>query len=167
MFAGQRDDPFYVDLGSVFDLAGLRPFSPFHLLPLGAEPGVDALANYSTHSIALQVPSTQLLQAPNSTIGVYASALRQRLRVLRQDGTTTGFGGLVQVSRLGEPLINEAVIPLGQKDFWNRSDPADDHKGDYWDHVAFDPEHKLVVAVEWVNHAVSIEIDANDVDRCD
>jgi hypothetical protein len=126
VFAGQRDDPFYVDLGSVFDLAGLRPFNPFHLIPLGAEPGVDALANYSTHTIALQVPSNQLLQAPNSTIGVYASALRQKVRVLRKDGTTDGHGDFVQVSRLGEPLINEAVIPLGQKDFWNRSDPADD-----------------------------------------
>jgi hypothetical protein len=126
VFAGQRDDPFYVDLGSVFDLAGLRPFNPFHLIPLGAEPGVDALANYSTHTIALQVPSNQLLQAPNSTLGVYASALRQKVRVLRKDGTTDGHGDFVQVSRLGEPLINEAVIPLGQKDFWNRSDPADD-----------------------------------------
>ena len=126
VFAGQRDDPFFVDLGSVFDLAGLRPFNPFHLIPLGAEPGVDALANYGTHTIALQVPSTQLLQAPNSTIGVYASALRQKVRILRNDGTKADYGGLVQVSRLGEPLINEAVIPLGQKDFWNRSDPADD-----------------------------------------
>ena len=126
VFAGQRDDPFFVDLGSVFDLAGLRPFNPFHLIPLGAEPGVDALANYSTHTIALQVPSTQLLQAPNTTIGVYASAARQKVRILRNDGTKADFGGLVQVSRLGEPLINEAVIPLGQKDFWNRSDPADD-----------------------------------------
>jgi hypothetical protein len=43
VFAGQRDDPFYVDLGSIFDLAGLRPFNPFHLIPLGAAPGVDAL----------------------------------------------------------------------------------------------------------------------------
>ena len=126
VFAGQRDDPFYVDLGSVFDLAGLRPFNPFHLLPLPAAPCVDALGKYGTHTIALQVPATQLLQAPNATIGVYASALRQRVRVLRKDGTTSGHGDFVQVSRLGEPLINEAVIPLGQKDYWNRSDPADD-----------------------------------------
>jgi Domain of unknown function (DUF4331) len=126
VFAGQRDDPFYVDLGSVFDLAGLRPFNPFHLLPLPAAPGVDALTNYGTHTIAIQVPTSQLVEIPNSTIGVYASSLRQQVRVLRKDGTTDGHGRFVQVSRLGEPLINEAVIPLGKKDFWNRSDPADD-----------------------------------------
>ena len=54
VFAGQRDDPFYVDLGSIFDLAGLRPFNPFHLIPLPAAPGVDALQNYNTHSIEIQ-----------------------------------------------------------------------------------------------------------------
>nr|MDQ2981039.1 DUF4331 domain-containing protein [Actinomycetota bacterium] len=126
VFAGQRDDPFYVDLGSIFDLAGLRPFNPFHLLPLPKEPGVDALANYGTHTIAIQVPINQLVQIPNATIGVYASSLRQKVRVLRNDGTVDGHGNFVQISRLGEPLINEAVIPLGQKDYWNRSDPADD-----------------------------------------
>jgi hypothetical protein len=137
VFAGQRDDPFYVDLGSVFDLAGLRPFNPFHLIPLPAAPGVDALRNYSTHTIAIQVPSTQLLQAPNATIGVYASALRQKVRVLRKDGSIDGHGRFVQISRLGEPLINEVVIPLGQKDFWNRSDPADDSQ---FESLYLDPE---------------------------
>jgi hypothetical protein len=126
VFAGQRDDPFFVDLGSVFDLAGLRPFNPFHLLSLPAESGVDALANYGTHTIALQVPINQLVQVPSSTIGVYASSLRQKVRVLEKDGTTDGQGRFVQVSRLGEPLINEVVIPLGQKDFWNRSEPEED-----------------------------------------
>jgi hypothetical protein len=126
VFAGQRDDPFYVDLGSVFDLAGLRPFNPFHLIPLAAEGGVDALANYSTHSIAIQVPIAQLVQIPKTNIGIYASASRQKERILQKDGTIEGEDGFVQVSRLGEPLINEVVIPLGQKDFWNRSDPASD-----------------------------------------
>jgi hypothetical protein len=125
VFAGQRDDPFFVDLGSVFDLAGLRPFNPFHLLPLGAEAGRDALKNYNTHSIAIQVPITQLVQAPNTTIGIYASASRQKVRILRSDGSDNN-GPFVQVSRLGEPLINEAVIPLGKKDSWNGSDPEDD-----------------------------------------
>ena len=126
VFAGQRDDPFYVDLGSVFDLAGLRPFNPFHAIPLAAEPGRDALKNYSTHSIAIQVPIAQVVQIPKPTIGIYASASRQEVRVLEKDGTTDGHGKFVQVSRLGEPLINEVVIPLGLKDFWNGSDPADD-----------------------------------------
>ena len=126
VFAGQRDDPFYVDLGSVFDLAGLRPFNPFHLIPLPTEDGVDALANYSTHTIAIQVPIEQLVQIPKTNIGIYASASRQKVRVLQKDGTIEGRDGFVQVSRLGEPLINEAVIPLGQKDRWNRLDPEDD-----------------------------------------
>jgi hypothetical protein len=126
VFAGQRDDPFFVDLGSVFDLAGLRPFNPFHVIPLAPEPGRDAVARFNTHSIAIQVPIAQLVQAPNTTIGVYASASRRRVRILREDGASDDRGRFVQVSRLGEPLINEAVIPLGQKDFWNRTDPEDD-----------------------------------------
>jgi hypothetical protein len=126
VFAGQRDDPFFVDLGSVFDLAGLRPFNPLHILPLAAEPGRDAVARYNTHTIAMQIPKSQVVQAPNTTIGIYASASRQEVRVLRNDGTSDHGGAWVQVSRLGEPLINEVVIPLGQKDLWNRSDPEND-----------------------------------------
>jgi hypothetical protein len=126
VFAGQRDDPFFVDLGSVFDLAGLRPFNPFHLIPLTAAPGHDGVAKYNTHSIAIQVPIAQLVQAPRTNIGVYASASRQQVRILRKDGLNDDGGPYVQVSRLGQPLINEVVIPLGQKDRWNRSDPTDD-----------------------------------------
>jgi hypothetical protein len=126
VFAGQRDDPFFVDLGSVFDLAGLRPFNAFHLLPLGAAAGVDGVAGFNTHSIAIQVPIDQLVKIPNTTIGIYASASRQKIRVLEKDGTSRSEGPWVQVSRLGNPLINEVVIPLGQKDLWNRSEPEDD-----------------------------------------
>jgi hypothetical protein len=126
VFAGQRDDPFFVDLGSIFDLAGLRPFNPFHLLPLAAGPGVDAIKNYNTHSIEIQVPTSQLVSFSNPTIGIYATASRQKVRILDDNGTTKGRGPWVQVSRLGNPLINEVVIPLGQKDYWNREDPAND-----------------------------------------
>ena len=126
VFAGQRDDPFFVDLGSIFDLAGLRPFNPFHLLPLAAAPGVDAIKNYNTHSIEIQVPTSQLVSFSNPTIGIYASASRQKVRILDDNGLTKGRGPWVQVSRLGNPLINEVVIPLGQKDYWNRQDPAND-----------------------------------------
>jgi hypothetical protein len=126
VFAGQRDDPFFVDLGSVFDLAGLRPFNAFHIIPLPPEPGRDAVARYNTHTIAIQVPIAQLVRSGHPTIGIYASASRQEVRILRKDGSTDANGRFVQVSRLGEPLINEVIIPLGQKDFWNRSDPEDD-----------------------------------------
>ena len=128
VFAGPRDDPFYVDLGSIFDLGGLRPFNGAHLIQLPGADGQDGVLNYNTHTIAIQVPKTDLLRPPaaNGTIGIYASASRQRIRVLRNDGSVDTDGPWVQVSRLGNPLINEVVIPIGQKDLWNRSDPKDD-----------------------------------------
>src|SRR5207244_12688214 len=85
VFAGQRDDPFFVDLGSVFDLAGLRPFNAFHAIPLPPEPGRDAVARYNTHSIALQIPIAQIVRTSHPTIGIYASASRQRVRILQKD----------------------------------------------------------------------------------
>jgi hypothetical protein len=130
VFAGPRDDPFYVDLGSIFDLGGLRPFNAAHLIPLANAKGRDGVEHYNTHTIAIQVPKTDLLRPPaaNGTIGIYASASRKAIRVLNPNGTVGTSGDWVQVSRLGNPLINEVVIPLGQKDFWNASDPAGDQQ---------------------------------------
>jgi hypothetical protein len=125
VFAGQRDDPFYVDLGSVFDLAGLRPFNTLHLIPLPTEAGVDAVAQKNVHTIAIQVPIADVVKIPNASIGIYASASRREARTLRRSGDTQQ-GRWVQVSRLGEPLINEVLIPLGKKDRWNRSEPRND-----------------------------------------
>jgi len=133
VFAGQRDDPFYVDLGSIFDLAGLRPFNSLHDIPLPDGPGVDGVGGYNTHSIVLQVPIRKLTRdhklhaadEPEAVLGVYATASRQRVRVL-QHGDVRNEAGWVQISRLGEPLINEAVIPRGKKDLWNSTDPAED-----------------------------------------
>jgi uncharacterized protein DUF4331 len=134
VYAGQSDDPFFVDLGSVFDLAGLRPFNPAHLIPLNADNGVDGVGGFNTHAIVLQVPITQLtrdgkLHAADDmkgVIGVYASASRQRVQIIDANGRRRSDGNWVQVSRLAEPLINEVVIPLRKKDRWNASDPADD-----------------------------------------
>jgi hypothetical protein len=126
VFAGQRDDPFFVDLGSIFDLAGLRPFNSLHAIPLADEAGVDAVAERNTHTIALQIPKSQLVRPGHPTIGVYASASRARTRVLHPKGKDLNVGGFVQVSRLGNPLINEVVIPLKRKDLWNRLEPEDD-----------------------------------------
>jgi len=131
-FAGQRDDPFYVDLGSIFDLGGLRPFNALHIVPLTTTVGYDGLKGYNVHSIVLQVPMTDLTrdgQAPNAsngTIGIYANASRQSTRVLRTDGTRNLGGNFVQISRLANPLINEVVIHRGQKDYWNSQSPASD-----------------------------------------
>ena len=134
VFAGQSDDPFFVDLGSVFDLAGLRPFNPAHVIPLNADDGVDGVGGFNTHAIVLQVPITQLtrdgkLHAADDmkgVIGVYATANRRRLQVIDSNGRRRSAGDWVQVSRLAEPLINEVVIPLGKKDRWNASDPSGD-----------------------------------------
>ena len=127
VFAGQRDDPFFVDLGSIFDLGGLRPFNELHVIPLAAENGVDGVGGFNTHSIAMQIPISQLA-GPNGqmTIGIYASASRQKIRILSPDGTLKNRDSWIQVSRLGNPLINEVVIPLGKKDFWNSQDPSKD-----------------------------------------
>jgi hypothetical protein len=135
VFAGQRDDPFFVDLGSIFDLAGLRPLNSLHDISLPTEPGVDGVSGYNTHTIAIQVPIRKLTRNhslpttaddPNAVIGVYASASRRHIRILQDNGTHKQVSGWRQVSRLGEPLINEVVIPLGQKDRWNASEPEDD-----------------------------------------
>ena len=129
VFAGPRDDPFFVDLGSIFDLGGLRPFNSLHAFPLVNEPWARTASSTTTsHTIAIQVPKTDLLKAPlaDGTIGIYASASRPKIRILRGDGTFDANGPLVQVSRLGNPLINEVVIPIGKKDYWNASDPSKD-----------------------------------------
>jgi hypothetical protein len=133
VFAGQRDDPFFVDLGSIFDLGGLRPFNSFHLAPIDTASGVDGVGGYNTHTIAIQVPIDQLTRDGKKAdktkmpvLGIYASASRMSRRVLRDDGTQDSSGKYVQVSRLGNPLINEVIIPLGKKDYWNAQDPSKD-----------------------------------------
>jgi len=135
VFAGQRLDGFYVDLGSVFDLADLRPFQNLHLLHTAAAPGVDGLKSYNVHSIAIQVPISDLTvdgttptdySKPNAVIGVWASASRQMALVRNPGGVNTATGPWVQVSRLGNPLVNEALIPIAKKDAWNSVGPAGD-----------------------------------------
>jgi len=127
VFAGQRDDPFFVDLGSVFDLAGLRPFNAAHVIPLPPAAGVDGVAGFNTHSIAIQVPIAQLT-ASGPTIGIYASASRQKVLIRKHGGDEKGVGPWVQVSRLANPLINEVVIPIARKDGWNAAEPENDRQ---------------------------------------
>ena len=124
-WAGPRDDGFYVDLGGVFDLANLR----------AAGVAQDGVSGFNCHAIALEIPTSDLTESGNAptsgasdkqTLGVWASASRQKVSVLRKDGTTTTTGPWVQVSRLGLPLVNEALIGLQDKDLYNRSKPADD-----------------------------------------
>ena len=141
VFAGQRAEGFYVDLGSIFDLAVLRPIAADHILAnlLPTMSGINATKELNVHSIAIQVPMTELTRhhrmptnpaAAQSVIGVWTTASRQAATVLpsspKSSGMPTYAGPWVQVSRLGNPLINEVVIPLSQKDFWNHSAPDSD-----------------------------------------
>jgi hypothetical protein len=113
VFAGQRDDPFYIDLGGVFDTLNLR------------SPGIDMLSGFNVHTIALQVPSTLLTgDTGTSTIGAYASTSRQKISVQGKDDK----GKWVQVQRLANPLINEVIIGLQDKDRWNATEPEDESK---------------------------------------
>jgi Domain of unknown function (DUF4331) len=114
IFAGQRDDAFFGDIGAIFDLLAFRKGT-------GANGGgKDFFAGYAVHAIALQIPIAQL-DARNDTIGVYASTERQNVTV---DGKLKR--GWTQVSRLGNPLVNEVVVPTPFKDVWNRSAPVND-----------------------------------------
>jgi hypothetical protein len=137
VFAGQRAEGFYVDLGSIFDLGDLRPFASDHAhyglrsYPTNG-PGVNATKNLNVHSIALQVPISDLTQGgwtgssvtdPSAVIGVWTSASRQAAQVW-----DFGVGPFIQVSRLGNPLFNEVIVPMGKKDYWNTVPPADDHQ---------------------------------------
>ena len=125
VFAGPRDDPFYADLGSIFDLGGLRPLNQAHVLPLATRPGRDGLAGKNVHSIVLQVPKSKVVKS-DPVIGVWSDSYRRKVRVLSNDGGTSSTGDWVKVSRLGMPLVNEVVVPIGAKDRFNASYPIDD-----------------------------------------
>ena len=148
VFVGPRDDPFFVDLAAIFDLLSLRPraenFSrnlrsaidpSQRLLGLrNRDTAVDGVGGFNVMSIVLQVPKTLLTKdgtAPdpsrgNNVIGIWDTAERLKNAVINGDGTMTFSGPEQQVSRLGMPLVNEVVIPLGKKDFFNSSEPAND-----------------------------------------
>ncbi|NJP43271.1 DUF4331 domain-containing protein [Actinacidiphila epipremni] len=132
VFAGQRAEGFYVDLGAVFDLGDLRPFEHLHSqygmhVFSSAAPGVNATAMLNVHSIALQVPIAQLTTSGHPVIGVWTSASRQTALLWdAQQGRKVHSGPFRQVSRLANPLFNEVLVPLGKKDLWNTRPPSDD-----------------------------------------
>jgi hypothetical protein len=131
VFAGQRAEAFFVDLGAIFDLADLRPFANLHAtfglpgIPKG--PGVNATNHVNVHSIAIQVPISAVTRSGHPTIGVWTTASRQRVTLWDADqGENVNSGPFRQVSRLGNPLINEVIIAMGDKDLWNSLPPAGD-----------------------------------------
>jgi len=157
VFAGSRADPFFVDLGSIFDLGALRPIQSNHLIPLPNTNGVNSLAGKNVHTIALQVPISSVtagavtptvVDSKSSVLGIYASSARQRVRVLSVDGSSPArnAGRWVQVSRLGIPLVNEVLIPLGKKDRWNSTEPKDDGAAGFFANI-LDPEFTKLLPV--------------------
>jgi hypothetical protein len=144
VYCGPADDPFFVDLGGIFDLGQTRAGGS------GVNAPKDALKCKNVHVIALKIPINMLqkdghnvtqattILDPDFVIGVWASASRPSIRTLNGDGTETHSGAYVQVSRLGMPLTNEAVIPIGQKDFWNSLTPYQDST--YFDNYFVNPE---------------------------
>ncbi|MEM1217007.1 MAG: DUF4331 domain-containing protein, partial [Bacteroidota bacterium] len=145
VFAGPTDDPFFVDLGGIFDLGNA---------PRQVGTPVDALACMNVSALAIQVPITTLLKAgapatptnildSDYVIGVWASASRPAVRTLSTDADPAYEGDWIQVSRLGMPLTNEAVIPIGMKDFWNNLSPYDEITETTLDEFFYNPELAL------------------------
>ena len=138
VFAGQRADAFHVDLGSIFDLGALRPFNEAHLISMPNMNGVNAVQSFNVHTIALQVPITELTRngnaptdpmRPGAVIGVWATARRRKSRIWNaEQGKYVGAGPWEQVSRLGNPLVNEVLIPMAEKDEWNARPPSGDSR---------------------------------------
>jgi Domain of unknown function (DUF4331) len=136
VFAGQRNDPFFVDIGSVFDLADLRPFQEAHLLPMPATGGVDTLSTVNVHTIAIRVPISSLtvdgsvptnVMSSKAILGVWGSASRRKVRITDGERSERSEAGpWVQISRLGSPLFNEVLIPMSRKDAWNSDHPVDE-----------------------------------------
>jgi hypothetical protein len=120
VFAGQRDDSFFGDIGAAFDLVAIRKGT-------GASGGgKDFFAGYAVHTVSLQVPLSQLDNGSNHVVGIWAASERPKLTVAVNGGKIRRSTKWVQVSRLGNPLINELLIPTGLKDKWNASTPNND-----------------------------------------
>ena len=145
VFAGPTDDPFFVDLGGIFDLGDA---------PRQNGTPTDGVACYNVSALAIQVPISTLLKDgapstpsnildPNYVIGVWASASRPAMTTLSSDSDPTYDGDWVQVSRLGMPLTNEAVIPVGDKDYWNSLTPYDELADTQLDEYFYNPELAL------------------------
>jgi hypothetical protein len=144
VFAGQRDDPFFIDLGGFFDLLQVRPFRTLSALPnsgVNRAKAGDSLAGFNVHAVAMEIPITLLTGTatppaatdPKRIVGFWATASRPSVTVLTDPTKPVHMGGWVQVSRLGNPLVNELFIPISDpngltKDYWNTLEPWQDTK---------------------------------------
>lgn len=117
VFVGPRDEGFYADLMGAFDLINIR------------DPGVDTFSGFNVYTIALEIPRSHFTEAgdEDGIIGVWASAMRPKTTVLSGDGDSPDTSEeLTQVSRMGNPLVNELLMPFSAKDHFNASEPRND-----------------------------------------
>ncbi|WP_420460518.1 DUF4331 domain-containing protein [Neolewinella sp.] len=158
VFAGPADDPFFVDLGGVFDL-GDSPRQGEN------DPSRDGLAQFNVHTLAIKVPKATLLKAGAAStpanildgdyvIGVWASASRPAMRTIESADSIMDSGNYVQVSRLGMPLTNEVVIPIGMKDYWNAITPYQELADTVLDKYFYNPELALYMDTAFFAAAV-------------
>jgi hypothetical protein len=112
-FAGQRDDGFYADIQSIFDLLKLR------------NPGKDSQGGFNLHLLALEVPLVEL-GGDQQIAGVYATTSRRSVRVLNDKLAPKNNGPFVQVARQGNPLFNEGLVAIADKDLYSRTSPSND-----------------------------------------
>ena len=132
VFAGQRDETFYIDLGGTFDTLNLH-VSPIlspaddanDALVLGA--ARDTFSGFNVNTIALEIPISDLA-GPNGNklIGAYATTSRPKVTVIRKNGDRDNSSRFVQVARMGNPLVNELIIPTNMKDKWNATDAEEE-----------------------------------------
>ena len=132
VFAGQRDETFYIDLGATFDTLNFRAAAPILTDPQdandGANPfGNDMFSGFNVNTIAIEVPISTLAPS-NGILGMYASTSRRQTKTHNPDGTVSTQGGFVQVARMANPLVNELIIGTGMKDAWNAEDPKRERK---------------------------------------
>jgi len=156
VFAGPTDDPFFVDLGGIFDLGDA---------PRQNGAPRDGVACYNVSALAIQVPISTLLKsgAPSTptnildadyVIGVWASASRRAITTISKEDAPVVSGDWVQVSRIGMPLTNEAVIAIGDKDYWNAITPYDEITDTRLDEYFFNPELALYMDDDQFGSAV-------------
>lgn len=125
VFAGQRDETFYIDLGGVFDTLNLRG-SPILSDADDADDtknvdnAPDTFSGFNVNTIAIEVPIAEVMgKDGNLVIGAYAATSRPRVTILKRDNKRVNSSFFAQVSRMGNPLINELIIPTSRKDEWN------------------------------------------------
>jgi hypothetical protein len=147
-FAGQRDDGFYADIQSIFDLLQLR------------NPGKDSQGGFNLHLMSLVIPVSEL-GGDQQVVGVYATTSRRQVRLLGDDDDDYGFGW-VQVARQGNPLFNEGLVAIADKDLYSRTGPWVDSQ--IFKKYALNPElAKLINAIVFHGSGPAVETNRTDI----